>query len=149
MDQTAIKKMRAELGMRAAMRAAHDNPDAAKAAKAIQEIPVRKIYDQALHIENFILPKTEQLRGKDSIDYQFFREVFQSLLWTIAVLDRFDKMARSESHSRLVNEILYERVDLLERELQKYITMEDLLMSDSVDRIADVIKKRAENLLKK
>jgi|HubBroStandDraft_2_1064218.scaffolds.fasta_scaffold00675_14 hypothetical protein len=149
MDQTAIKKMRAELGMRAAMRAAHDNPDAAKAAKAIQEIPVRKIYDQALHIENFILPKTEQLRGKDSIDYQFFREVFQSLLWAIVVLDRFDRVVRSDASHKLELEVWRDRVALLERELQKYITMEDLLMSDSVDRIAEVIKKRAENLLKK
>lgn len=148
MDQTAIKKYKAELGMRSAMRSAHDNPDAVKAAKAIEEIPVRKIYDQALYIEKELLPRIEKKSGAQSTDYQFFREVYKSLLWSIAILDRFDRVTRSDSNSKLENEIWRERCGILERELQKYITMEDLLLSDSIDRIAEVVKNRVESLLK-
>jgi hypothetical protein len=147
MDQTAIKKMKAELGMRAALRRSHDNPDL-KTAKAIEEIPVRKIYDQALYIENELLPRIEKKSGQQSTDYQFFREVYRSLLWAIVILDRFDRVCRSDSHTSLINEILYERCALMEKELAKYITMEDLLLTDSVDRIAQVVKTRAENILK-
>jgi hypothetical protein len=147
MDQSAIKKYRAELGMRAAMRSAHDNP-AAKNAKAIEEVPVRKIYEQAMYIENDLLPRIEKRSGNDSADYQFFKDVFRSLLWCIAILDRFDKVCRSDTQTKLMNELMRDRCILLETELQKYITMEDLLFSDSIDRIADVVKKRVESLLK-
>jgi hypothetical protein len=147
MDQSAIKKYRAELGMRAAMRSAHDNPEL-KAAKAIEEIPVRKLYEQAMYIENDLLPRIEKRSTNNSADYIFFKEVFKSLLWSIAILDRFDKVCRSDTQSRLMNELMRERCLLLEGELQKYITMEDLLLSDSIDRIADIVKKRIDSLLK-
>src|SRR5580698_6742893 len=120
MDQSAIKKYRAELGMRAAMRSAHDDPSL-KAARAIEEIPVRKLYEQAMYIENDLLPRIEKRSGSTSADYQFFKEVFKSLLWSIAILDRFDKVCRSDTQNKLMNELMKERCALLETELQKYI----------------------------
>ena len=146
MDRAALSKYKAELGMRAAMRSAHDSPDQGK-AKAIEDIPVRKMYEQAMYIENELLPRIEKKGGTKSADYQFFREVYKSILWAIIVLDRFDKITRLEAQTALYNELLRDRVLLLEKELQKYITMEDLLFSDGIDRIADVIKNRAADLL--
>jgi hypothetical protein len=49
---------------------------------------------------------------------------------------------------RVFQNLQVENIALLERELAKYNALEDLFYSDALDKMADVVKTRAEELLK-
>ena len=52
----------------------------------LEEIPIRKFYDQAQYIERTLLPAIERKSGKNSADYQFFNSVYMSLLYATMIV---------------------------------------------------------------
>jgi hypothetical protein len=113
----------------------------------LDEVPLRKFYDQAQYIEKTLLPAIEKKSGKDSADYTFFKEIYKSILYAALVVDRENRFLLKMQHVNQMNALLQGRADIAERELLKYTTMEDLLMSDGLDRIAQDVRLRIENLL--
>jgi hypothetical protein len=113
----------------------------------LDEIPLRKFYDQAQYIEKILLPKIAESRGESHDDYKFFCDVYRSLLYAVMIVERGNNLILKMQHVNQFNALLQARADLAERELMKYTTMEDLLMTDGLDRIAYETKRRVENLL--
>lgn len=113
----------------------------------LDEIPVRKFYDQAQYIEKTLLPAIEKKSSKGSKDYNFFCDVFRSLLYGALVTDRLNGIALRLHQQKQLNQILQARADLAETELMKYTTMENLLMTDGLDKIAADTVRRIEELL--
>jgi len=113
----------------------------------LDEVPIRKYYDQAQYIEKTLLPRIKETRGETSADYTFFCEVFRSLLYGALVTDRFNGVMLRLQQQKQVNQILQARADLAETELMKYTTMENLLLTDGLDKIAADTVRRIENLL--
>ena len=147
----SLENIKSELWLRSSLRAVRDEAQGevnAKIAKGIEQIPIRQIYEQALYIEISLLPKIEEKSGKESSDYKRFRGIFLSLLWSIAILDRFEFIQKEVTRTKQLLEFYIDANATLEKELSKYVTAEDLLMSDGFDRYADAIKVRAEQLLK-
>lgn len=122
---------------------------AAHTGKFLETIPVKKFYDQALWIEQDLLPRIEKRSGKDSDDYKYFFDVFRSMTYCITILDRFEYLSRKLQQQNQIVSILQERNLLLEKELLKYTTMEDIYFQDALDHYADAIHKRAADLLNK
>lgn len=117
-------------------------------AKGIDGIPVAQFIKHIQYIESELMPAVEKRRGKDSADYKFFDELCRSLMWCIILCDRHDHLQRINTGYRMENAILRENSRLLETELQKYCTVEEILFTDFLDRYAETIKSRAEGLLK-
>ena len=113
----------------------------------LEQIPVRKFYDQAQYIEKSILPKVAETRGKDSADYQFFNDVYRSLLYAVMIVDRDRTLVLKMQQINQINQFLQERADLAERELLKYTTMEDLYATGAMDHIAAGVVQRVNDLL--
>ena len=122
---------------------------AARTGKFLETIPVNKFYEQALWIEQDLLPRIESKSGADSADYKYFLELFKSMTYCIVVLDRFDYLTRKLGQQNQVLSILEERNRLLENELQKYTTLEDLYFRDALEQYSEGIKTRAADLLNK
>jgi hypothetical protein len=145
----SLDALKSELWLRSSLRAAtdeHQGETNHKIAKGIEQIPIRQIYEQALYIEINLLPRIAETKGKDSRDYEQFNAIFISLLWSIAILDRFEFMQKEVTRTKQLLEFFQEHCETLEKELMKYTTVEDLLLSDGFDRYADAIKVRSENL---
>jgi hypothetical protein len=115
----------------------------------IESIPVRKFYDQAQYLEKTILPAVAKRSGEGSADYEFFAGIYKSLLYAVMIVDRGDLVIRQLQQIRQINRYNQERADLAEKELLKYSTIEDLLLTDGLDKIAAGVKQRVENLLTK
>jgi hypothetical protein len=115
----------------------------------LDQIPVKKFYDQALHLEKIILPKIAETRGRDSADYVFFSEVYKSLLYAVLILDRGESLILKIQHLKQFNQVLQERADVAEKYLSRYMAMEDLYFYDGLDKIAADVKNRVENILNK
>jgi hypothetical protein len=110
------------------------------------DIPIRKFFDQSQYIEKSILPAVAKRSGSKSADYQFFSETVRCLLYGTVLIDRQNSLVMKTQQLKQLNELLQARVDLAEKELLKYTTMEDLLLTESMDKIAaNVINRLKEN----
>jgi hypothetical protein len=115
----------------------------------LHEIPARRFMDQAQYVENKILPLIEKREGKESVQYKYFQEIFDSLLYSIMVKDREGNLLNKLQQLQQINIILTERLAFCEKELLKYATMEDLYLTEAHIHIANGVKQRAEDLLTK
>lgn len=112
------------------------------------DVPIREFYDKAQYIEKTLLPAVERKSGKKSVDYQFFEQTFKALLYGAIMIDRNDMLIRKVQQLKQQIDILQARVDISERELLKYTTLEDLMLTESNDRLAASIARKIENSLK-
>jgi hypothetical protein len=116
---------------------------------AIEDIPVKKFYDQAQYLENELIPKVIKVRGVDHPDVKFFKEVYRSLLFAVMVADRERNLIMKLQQINQIRGIQATRLDFCERELLKYTTMEDLYFTEGLDKIAAGVAQRAQDLLNK
>jgi hypothetical protein len=140
------KQKRAELHLKNMVR---NSEGSERLAVGVADIPVNRIIEQALYLENELLPRMEKSRGKAHVDYKFFEGIIKSLLWCITMADRSDYMQRAIAKERLLREYYQAHSEACERELLKYTTIEDLFLCDALDRVGEGIKKRAAELLTK
>jgi hypothetical protein len=120
-----------------------------RVARGIEDVPVQKFIEQLQYIERELMPAVERRKGKDSSDYQFFEGLCRSLVWCIILCDRYDYLSRLNNGYRIDNAILKDHCRLLEGEIQKFCTLEDVFFTDFLDRYADAVKSRADALLNK
>lgn len=117
-------------------------------AKGIQDIPVRKIMDAALHMREVILPQIEKRSGTNSDNYKFFTGVYEYLLWAVVLVDRFESLNQMMVKQKILNTLLMQQSEALYAEIQKYCTLEDFFLSDGLRHVSEGYRKRAEELLK-
>lgn len=113
----------------------------------LDEIPLRKFYDQAQYIEKTLLPAIGRKSGAASADYQFFQDVYKSLLYAVMIADRERSLVMRLQHEKQLSQFYQVRADLAERELLKYTTLEEIWITGAKDRIAAGIRQRVEDLL--
>jgi hypothetical protein len=113
----------------------------------MDEIPVRKVLEQAQYIEKSLLPAVERKNGKASADYQFFEGVYKSLLYAIILSDRQQSLVMKVQQTAQFSEIHRLRAENAERELTKYATMEDLIFSGCLDHIAKGVVNHVQDLI--
>jgi hypothetical protein len=113
----------------------------------LDEIPLRKFYDQAQYIEKTLLPAVEKSRGRQSADYQFFESVYKSLLYAVMIADREQALVKKVQHYRQLSDFYESRAKLSEAELMKYTTLENLYISGGLEIISSGIAQRVNDLL--
>jgi hypothetical protein len=118
-------------------------------ARGMNDVPVARIYEQFQFIENSVLPAIEAKHGKQSEQYKTYKAVLNTLLWCITVIDRDERNRRDLVHFRTLLQFYIERCEHLETELQKYTSLEDLLLSQTLETYSTAIKKRCADLLTK
>jgi hypothetical protein len=119
-----------------------------KFKQGMEEMPVKKMMDQALHIKENLLPRIAKKQGNDSAEYNFFTEVYNSLLWSIVLCDRYESLERRYGTQKLYNLIAREHLELLEREVQRRGLVEEIEMTSGLDAMRRSIRFRAEELLR-
>lgn len=120
----------------------------AGAIDALAKMPGAKINEQILYLEKNILPAIASRKGGGaSPDYIFFAGLIQSLKWTLVMYDRMDALMRKDSLLHLEVTILRERMILLERELLRYTTLEDLYLTDFVDKYDGAVRDRLKSVV--
>lgn len=99
--------------------------------KILEGMPGGKIRSQIQYIEKTLLPAVESRRGgKASPDYVFFESLISSLRWCLVLYERVDALMRADTLMQLERQVLLERVQLYEKELNKFTTLEDLYMRE-------------------
>lgn len=112
----------------------------------LDEIPLRKFYDQAQYIEKTLLPAIEKKSGQGT-DYVFFKDVYKSLLYAVMIVDRDRTLVMRLQQSNQLQGFYKGIAEQNERELLKYTTMEDIWLNNAGEKIAGGIRQRVEDLL--
>lgn len=113
----------------------------------LHEIPAKRFMDQVQYLENEILPQIEKRGGSETDQYKYFTAVVESLLYAIMVKDREYNLLNRCQQLQQINLILSARNEFLEKELQKYVTMEDLFLTEAHAHIHAGVVARAVELL--
>jgi hypothetical protein len=119
-----------------------------KMVKGMKDVPVAKIIDAVNFIDKNLLPAVKKKSGDKSSDYEFLKNNIDYLLWAIVIHDRYDALEMRWIRQRMEIQVLREQMEILERELSKYVAMEDLLMSSTMDVYAERVKSAATDRLK-
>lgn len=117
-----------------------------KLSAGIKDIPVSKMLEQLLFLENDLLPRLEKKGGKESADYKFFEAMGKSLVWSVILCDRYDFLYRQFISNKVMLQLATENVALFARELEKYSTLEEIFFTDAMDRYKETVKSRVDGL---
>lgn len=117
-----------------------------KLSAGIKDIPVSKMLEQLLYLENDLLPRLEKKGGKESADYKFFEAMGKSLVWSVILCDRYDFLYRQFISNKVMLQLATENVALFARELEKYSTLEEIFFTDAMDRYKETVKSRVDGL---
>jgi hypothetical protein len=124
------------------------NPEEAKErseklAAGIRDIPVKQMYDQLQYIEKELLPAVRK-KNREA-DIKFFEGVCRSLAYGIAICDRYEYLHLRYINSRIDVAMLKDHLSMSEKELERYTTMEDLFLSDFMNKYAEKIAERVKH----
>jgi len=109
-------------------------------------MPVAKVYDQILYLDNEILPRVAKKDDRNSV---FFRDLLRSLCYAVVLIERNKLLERRVSSLKLQYDLLLKHTEQLQIELSRYTTMEDLLLTDGQDYIAKGIIEKIKTLAEK
>ena len=152
MNDLTFESKKADLWLAASLRNARDGnykDKQEKIAKGVERVSVAVIIEQCRYIEDTLLPSIETRHGRDHANYKFFSGVSRSLLWAICLVDRNEFVEARHYRQSLQYEILAQHCETLERQFNKYATLEDLFLSSGLEVMAEGIAQRARDLLAK
>jgi len=124
------------------------NGQLSKLARAMKDVPVARMIDAVNYIDKNLLPAIKRKSGDKSADHEFFTNVIDYLLWAIAIVDRYETLESRWAGQRLEIQVLREQLEIMEKELSKYVAIEDLMYTSSMDIYAERVKRAAEDRLK-
>jgi hypothetical protein len=116
------------------------------ATDGLKGVPVRKMIDAVQYIDKNLLPAVKKKGGEKSADYEFFTGVRDMLIWAVIICDRYDAVEGRLVRKKIEAALYKEWMELYEREITKYCTLEDLLLTDSLNIYAQGIKNRVDDL---
>lgn len=135
-QQDDVQRMKDALSRHANLRnLALEDLDAQKhLINGIKKVPQSKIVDQAQQLEHKILPQLlEKYNGDvNNETYQYWRGVLDSLNWLLHITDYAIRL--EERVTRVKHNLIYyqQLAAKLERELDKFNTMESFLTSELI-----------------
>jgi hypothetical protein len=117
-----------------------------KAADGVRDVPVRKMLDAIQYIDKNLLPAVRKKSGDKSADIEFFEGVRDMLIWAILITDRYDALEGRLVRKKIEAALYKEWLELYEKELTKYCTLEDIFLTGALDIYAQGIKNRVDEI---
>ena len=112
------------------------------------EVPVKKIMEQILYLQNQMLPQALSKYGADNDNYRFYKGVVDSLIWTIVSYERAIYWKTEWTLQRSAVEVFRDEAIRLREQLQKYHFAEDsLLNQQDYDALMGRVKERMKDIL--
>lgn len=116
--------------------------------EAFKELPQNQIINCVLSVHNNIIPKVIAARGKDHADVKLFEDIRDCLMYALHAVDKAQELGVNFYNLKILNETLFQRCRLLEKELDKYEAVEEMVMHETLDDYKTIAKARLMNLLK-
>jgi hypothetical protein len=141
-----LEQIKADLLYRDSLDAIAKGDRDKRATDGLNGVPVKKIMDAIQYIDSNLLPAVKKKGGDKSADFEFFTGVRDMLVWAIIICDRYDTLEGRHVRKRIEAALYKEWVEFYEKALTKYTTLEDLMLTDSLNIYAQGVKNRVDEL---
>lgn len=112
------------------------------------EVPMKKIMEQILYLQNQMLPQALSKYGADNDNYKFYKGVVDSLIWTIVTYERATHWKKEFNFQRSATEFYRDESIRLRETLQKYHFAEDALLNQQdYESLMGRVKERMKDIL--
>lgn len=111
-----------------------------------RDVPVRKMMDAIQYLDKNLMPAVKKKGGDKSADFEFFTGLRDLLIWAILITDRYDALEGRLVRKRIEAALYKEWMELYEKELTKYTTLEDLFLTDALNIYARGISNRVDEI---
>lgn len=109
----------------------------------LKKISTAAVISQMQYLDNVLLPSIEQKDGIDSDRFRRFKGIFDALVWSMFVQQKFERLQYQLSNQTLLTEFYREKCLFYERELERYVSREDLIMAETFNDLKDVMANNA------
>ena len=110
-------------------------------------VPGNEMLTSAQWLQNVLLPTIEKQKGKEDETYKEFRKIMDSLLWAVYTLNKHERVQLQLLNSQFTETMYREKCLLLEKELQRYEVVEELMQLDLMKKYQEKILSTASDLL--
>jgi len=110
-------------------------------------VPESTLWALVQWMQEVQLPKIEQHRGKDSIEYKNYTGIRDAVIWSLYIAGQYENLLAKNTRDRQLLGYYVEANARLEKELLKYTTIEELLTSDAIEVFKQSIVSRALDIL--
>jgi hypothetical protein len=117
-----------------------------RVADGMKDVPVRKMVDAIQYIDKNLLPAVKKKSSDKSADFIFFTELRDMLIWAILITDRYDMLEGRFVRKKIEAALYKEWMELYEKEITKYCTLEDLFLTDALRIYGQGIKNRVDDI---
>ncbi len=113
--------------------------------ESLRVMPESKMHVIIQRLHNDIIPKLISNRGEQHEDTKFFQDCRDSLIWALHALGRYDEMQNRLYNVTMIRDYLTERNKQLEKELDKYQALEDVIINQTLEDYKSVIRNKLLN----
>jgi hypothetical protein len=144
------EKMKHAAFMAATKKDLGDFPDLGRVRAELDAMPVNQMINSINYIADHLIPAIKKKRGEaGSADVKFFEKICDLLYSGIVLHDRVKFLEQKLLNTKVDYLLCRDKMELYERELNKYTTLEDLWLTEGFDHIAKGIQARAEDILRR
>jgi hypothetical protein len=120
-----------------------------KLDQAFKTMPTNQIINCTLAIHNTILPKVVESRGANHPDTKLFEEVRDCLMYALHAVEKAQELGVNFYNLRILNDTLFQRCRLLEKQLDKFQALEEMEIQSTLDDYRQIARERLKTLLLK
>jgi hypothetical protein len=115
--------------------------------QGLKNVPISKMVQQIQYLQQQMLPQAEKKYGRDNENYKFYQGIVDTLIWSTFILDRYQTLETKYHNQNMMLKFYQQQCTFQEKELLKYTTIEDLILSDSLNDYSTAIGKRLQDLI--
>lgn len=124
------------------------NEQTQKLVDGFVQVPIDKMIQQILYLQEQALPKALEKYGAENENYKFYKGLVDTLMWATYVVERAAWWKNEWQQQRLALEFFRNEAIRYRNELQKYQFTEDtLLLQEDFNQAQQRVAKRMEDIL--
>jgi len=123
------------------------NGDTQQLHNGMAVVPESTMWRLLTWLQDELLPKIEQHRGKDSDEYKNHVGIRDAVIWSLYIAGQYENLLAKNTRDRQLLGYYVDANARLEKELLKYTTIEELLTSDAIEVFKQSIVSRALDIL--
>lgn len=121
--------------------------DATPLHNGMAVVPESSMVSLIYWLHEVILPKIEQTRGVDSVEYINHVGVRDAVIWSLYIAGKYESLLLQVQRDRQLLGYYIDKNAFLENQLQKYTTVEQLISDETAKDLRAAIVSRAIDLL--
>ena len=126
---------------------AQSNGDTKTLINGLAVVPEGMTWRVVQRLHNEVLPKIKMHRGESDVEYTFYTDVQDSLIWSMYISQCYENLLMKNSKQKQLLDFFQGKAAELEKELLKHYTAAEILSQDAMEAYRKAIVTQAISLM--